>query len=248
MNIIEQKISALKTGIKKIEPTDLFVVSYPKSGNTWLRFIIANLISDELITMKNLNDFVPGIHNFKDKINEMPHPRFIKSHFPYFKNYPKTIYIYRDYRDVLVSYYHFQVSQNHFEGSINDFIKSNALNNFGSWSKHIKLALDFKKNNPDKILLLSYENLLKTPDSEIEKIIAFCNIIPQKSVTKVIDLCSFNSLQKNEKEHGKVFNNPNLTFFRKGTSEQWKEELSPESIAKIVTENKNIFDQLGYEI
>lgn len=247
MNIIEQKINALKTGVKNLNSSDFFIVSYPKSGNTWLRFIIANLISDELITMKNLNDFVPGIHNFKDKINQMDSPRFIKSHFPFLKNYPKTIYIYRDYRDVLVSYYHFQKSQEHFEGNISEFIRQKKHNPFGQWKKHVETALVHKKKYPDKILILKYEDLLSNPEKEITRIISFCGLAQKKELNEVIELCSFNSLQKNESQYGKVFENKTLTFFRKGKSNQWKEEFSDDDIKYIMNENGALLSKLGYK-
>ena len=108
MNLISRKAAALKLGLSNVYSSDTFIVSYPKSGNTWLRFIIANMLTKELVTMKNIDEFVPDIYNFKKQINAKGEPRFIKTHNVNLKQYPKTIYIHRDYRDVLVSYYHFQ--------------------------------------------------------------------------------------------------------------------------------------------
>jgi len=42
-------------------PDDTFLVSYPKSGNTWARFLIANLIHPgEKIDFSNVNRIIPG--------------------------------------------------------------------------------------------------------------------------------------------------------------------------------------------
>ena len=41
-------------------PDDTFLVSYPRSGNTWTRFLIANLIShDEPVTFANIEKKIP---------------------------------------------------------------------------------------------------------------------------------------------------------------------------------------------
>ena len=43
-------------------PDDTFVVSYPKSGNTWTRFLIANLVYPEkLPDFRNINYLLPMI-------------------------------------------------------------------------------------------------------------------------------------------------------------------------------------------
>jgi hypothetical protein len=242
------KIKAIKLGLKSIHSTDTFIISYPKSGNTWIRFIIANMLSDELINMKNINNYVPGIYGFKDKINLMLEPRFIKSHHSSFDLFPKSIYIYRDYRDIIVSYYHFQKDLGNFNGSISNFIKNSQLKTFGNWKDHITSALHFQKSQPEKILLLSYESMLKAPIKSIAKIAKFCNITPVKDLNKVSELCSFSSLRETEQIYGRVFNTPELTFFRSGQSGQWKNELSKEDVNFILAENGDLLSQLGYEI
>ena len=39
---------------------DTFIVSYPRSGNTWTRFLIANLLHPEVeVGFANIDSFVP---------------------------------------------------------------------------------------------------------------------------------------------------------------------------------------------
>ncbi|MGH9453777.1 MAG: hypothetical protein ACRD2O_07390, partial [Terriglobia bacterium] len=46
-----------------ILPDDIFLVSFPKSGNTWTRFLIGNLVHpEELITFANVSRIVPDIY------------------------------------------------------------------------------------------------------------------------------------------------------------------------------------------
>ena len=246
MNIIKRKAAAIKLGLSNIYGSDTFIVSFPKSGNTWLRFILANMLTKELVTMKNIDKFVPDIYNFKKQINGKGEPRFIKTHNINLQQYPKTIYIHRDYRDVLVSYYHFQKNLNQYNGSLSSFIKE-IDTPFGSWANHVNEALKFKEKSPKRILFLSYDDLLDNLYENVERIAQFCHITPLKSIEEIVQLCSFESLKNVEQKHGRTFDTPNLTFFRSGKSKQWETEFSAEDKVLVNTENGNLFKTLNYK-
>src|ERR1035438_4061948 len=91
-------------------PDDVFILSFPKSGNTWTRFLIANLIYPETpADFSNINRLIPDPEAMsKRDLAKMPRPRIIKSHQYFDPRYPRIIFIVRDPRDVLLSTYHFQ--------------------------------------------------------------------------------------------------------------------------------------------
>src|SRR5215471_15987144 len=76
-------------------PDDTFIVSYPRSGNTWTRFLIASLLHpNEAVTFSNIDRFIPDITAVPRKIlRETPRPRVIKSHEYFDLRYNKVIYI-----------------------------------------------------------------------------------------------------------------------------------------------------------
>src|SRR5467141_466425 len=92
-----------------ILPDDVFLVSYPKSGNTWTRFLVANLVYPEKNPdFSNINELIPdpeAMH--KRDLERAARPRLIKSHQYFDPRYPKVIYIVRDPRDVVLSEYYF---------------------------------------------------------------------------------------------------------------------------------------------
>ncbi len=90
---------------------DVFIVSYPRSGNTWTRFLIGNLLRlDEPATFANIESRVAEIYfNPDHELRKLPRPRLLKSHEPFQPRYPRVIYIVRDPRDVAVSFYHHNV-------------------------------------------------------------------------------------------------------------------------------------------
>src|SRR5581483_9049836 len=88
-------------------PDDVFIVSYLRSGSTWSRFLLGNLVHENhTVTFANLDRFVPSIVAVPDhRLRKLP--RVIKSHECFDPRYPRVIYMVRDPRDVAVSFYHY---------------------------------------------------------------------------------------------------------------------------------------------
>jgi len=93
----------------KIFGGDVFLVSYPKSGNTWTRFLISNLVYPEQpANFGNINELIPDPEGLsKRHLARLPRPRVIKSHQYFHPRYERILYVVRDPRDVAISEYHF---------------------------------------------------------------------------------------------------------------------------------------------
>src|SRR5262245_29265740 len=87
---------------------DVWFVSFPRSGNTYWRFLTANLISrGEPVDWTNIERFSPDIYiTYDPALRQIPRPRYIKSHEPFRPNYRRAVLIVRDPRDVAVSCFH----------------------------------------------------------------------------------------------------------------------------------------------
>ena len=96
-----------------VYPDDTFLVSFPRSGNTWTRFLVCNLINpDDPVNFAQLESRIPEIYDVTDRdLRAFPRPRIIKSHECFDPRYKKIVYIVRDPRDVLISYYEFQLKR-----------------------------------------------------------------------------------------------------------------------------------------
>ena len=93
-----------------VRPDDIFIVSYPRSGNTWTRFLIANfLFPSEDVSFANIERLIPDAEAQSSRyMKRAPSPRIIKSHEYFDHRYRKVVYIVRDPRDIALSYYNFQ--------------------------------------------------------------------------------------------------------------------------------------------
>jgi hypothetical protein len=147
-------------------PDDTFIVSYPKSGNTWTRFLIANLLHPEPhLTLLDMERLVPAVDGQTRRFfRAMPRPRVIRDHGPFNPLYKNVIYIVRDPRDVVVSAYNFVLKGTTIDENypittfVNEFVRG-ARSVVGSWGGNVASWLATRGNTP-RFLLLRYEDML----------------------------------------------------------------------------------------
>src|SRR5579863_4990973 len=163
-------------------PDDTFIVSYPRSGNTWTRFLIANLVSpDDPATFANIERKIPEIEaNTRRQLAALPRPRILKSHEYFDPRYKRVVYIVRDPRDVILSYYSFQLKKRFIEDGypmdryVSRFI-AGELDTYASWGDHVATWLVSRHSSPD-FLLLRYEDILAVPQRQLARIASFLGI------------------------------------------------------------------------
>lgn len=239
-----------------VYPDDVFVVSYPRSGNTWLRFLIANLYSrDHPATFRNIEQKIPDIYLHADRrLREFPRPRILKSHEPYDPRYRRVVYVVRDPRDVAVSYYHYRVA---FGGadenrSLAPFAASfadGAIDAFGSWGDHVRGWIA-SRHDPD-LLLVRYEDLLAEPIATLRPIAALAGIDADESaLARAVELSSATRMRRLEEDRAsdgtRAASEPDRRFVRTAASGAGKRELAPESLRVIESAWPHLSAELGY--
>jgi hypothetical protein len=227
------------------KPNHFFLVSYPKSGNTWMRMILANLMKegDQEIALHNVNSYIPDTHiaakfrkirDSQSVFNRLPY-QFMKTHDPYFSFYrdKQVIYIVRDGRDALNSYYHYLQARN--EGSISmlDLIRGKHDVPKGSWSQHI---ISWTHGACKRIIVIKYEDLIVDASTQIRKLLELLNWqLDDKRVQEAINSSSFQNLKHLEMKYGwmqeaRTESGKNIAFFRKGQAMDWQNTFSETDI------------------
>ncbi len=236
----------------EINENDVFLISYPKSGNTWLRYLIANLIKGEAVEYHELESYIPSIYRSIEKIQSASGPRIIKSHEAGYEKGMKVVYVVRDGRDALVSYYHFLKDVKSYTGSFSEFLNSSLHSeSYGSWGQHVLNAIEYKNEAPNNVLILKYEDVKLNSESMLKKVASFIGLqdISDNDIKKAVENSSFNKLKKEQETKGgtTVFKDKKINFFRKGTTEQWKEYFSEEDLNKFIQNNKKALTLIGYD-
>jgi len=237
--------------IRRILNDDIYLLSYPKSGNTWLRYILAHVVSGKNIESENqLEQVIPDVYRSQRIINRMSSGRIIKTHHPLFSHYPRIIYIHRDYRDVLVSYYYYQTALGIFTGNFSEFIRSSAVTHpFGSWAQHVQEAIAFSKTHPDRIFILSYDDLHRAPEQKTSEIIKFFHLPQKMPLQQAVEASRINKLREKEnKTPGFFIEQSGKSFFRSGHSGDWQAYFSANDLDYIYAQPgiNSLLQTLGY--
>ncbi len=98
--IVRNQLSALKRSafLLNFRDEDIFMVSYPKSGSTWLRMTVGNYMSNNVADFNNLQQLIPDIQMWKGSkyFKEKEGLRIAKTHDPYKSDFKRVIYLARD--------------------------------------------------------------------------------------------------------------------------------------------------------
>ena len=241
-----------------LKGSDVFLASYPRSGNTWCRVILAHLLYPdfELGQMDNINNYIPAIHKRFPKTSGYSEPRIIKTHEAFHyrmgkKNeelYKKNIYVVRNVFDVIKSYYHFKKARGRLEGiDLNEFAQRMAYGMYGPglWQEHI-LGWYGAGLHHGKTLLVKYEDLLADPVKEIERMAAFLNIQKTKAeCQKIVENSNIQKMRKAQ-DRGAIGRIPE--FVRSGAERLPNLTFDPKTIQLVYQNNRVAMDLLGYTL
>lgn len=246
---------------------DVFLVSYPRSGNTWARFLVSNLIHpEEPTTFANVESRIPEIYFNPDHVmRRLPRPRILKSHECFQPHYPRIIYIARDPRDVAISFYHHNVKWRNIpedypmEDFVPRFMAAEFDTRWGSWSDHILSWLSMRQGR-NEFLFLRYEDMKKDPVAALRQIADFlskCSFpnldVDDQRLARAVELSSPERMRKLEKEEASKWvltkqTRSDKPFVRTATAGGWKSVLSSRSVAEIESGWGDIMRNLGYEL
>jgi hypothetical protein len=228
-----------------VRDDDVFLVSYPRSGNTWLRFLVGNLVSrNEPTTFANIEERVPDIYRNTDRrLARMSSPRILKSHEYFDPRYKKVVYVVRDPRDVAVSYYFYlmnsgQIPADHpMDLFVQDYV-SGKLDAFGSWGEHVGSWLGARRPGEDT-LLVRYEDLICQINLEVKRLAAFLGLrVTEATLEQAISESSFQTMRRLEAEQAHMWETTaqtsgSIPFVREGKIGAGKSHLGEDSLDLI---------------
>jgi sulfotransferase family protein len=239
-------------------PSDVFVVSYPRSGNTWLRFLLANALRPgRQATFADVGDVVPDIYDETDRaLLRRPEPRVLKSHEPYDERYRRVLYAVRDPADVAVSYYHYLIKMRTIgrDYDLERFVESfvaGRLDDFGTWGDHVTGWLDAREGDHD-FVLLRYEDMLAGAEEALDASLRLVGAdVDGATRAQAVAWSRADELRRLEREtatalptfRGSRLEDPFIRTARAGAA---KEELSPELRARIAEAWPEAAARVGY--
>lgn len=234
--------------------SDVFLVSYPKSGNTWLRFLLGNYITDGKCDFTNSHLIIPDVDYNPEAILNCMSPRIIKSHQPFPQPYKRVVYLVRDGRDVAVSYFHYmkkygRLNKNlEFQDYLPQFIDG-TLDSYGSWGNHVK---SWVNSSTENFIVIKYEDLKSNPLPILRRVIEFCGLkVDENKILAAIessDVRRMQSLEKKQHNNVSLLSNsdPSMLFVRKGIVGDWENYFSPLMLDQFLDRFGEVLRDQGY--
>ncbi|XP_022238780.1 sulfotransferase 1C4-like isoform X2 [Limulus polyphemus] len=231
LRFLESKVSNFEA-----KEDDIYLVSYPKTGTTWaqeLVYIINSDLNFSAAKSTPLNERFPYLEmlDLEDtRVENMPSPRYIKTHFPY-SLLPSSILEKKCKLHIVPS------------GNI-------------TWSSGNIIMTQMSFFFIMKISTRQFRSfdymLMQDPRAGVKEIASFFGkILSEEEIEKVIDHCSFNNMSKNpstsqiDQENSAERIVGESKFFRKGKVGDWKSYFTEEMDQRMNQWIENHFRKSG---
>lgn len=239
----------------KIRSDDVFIVTYPKSGTTWMEEIVSLImnggdpdrVKNKLLVyrVQHLEVGPPVGHLWH--LRKTRSPRLLATHLP-LKLIPKQlqqakckiIYVVRNPKDNAVSYYHHHKMSTflgNYKGSWDEFLTHYTGGHvvYGSWFDHVLPYWKFSLERPDRVMVVSFEELKIELGAMVQRISQFLGRpLGPEALAAVAQHCSFDQMKNNNMVNREVlpisdlFDMTQSKFMRKGIIGDWKNYFTPE--------------------
>ncbi len=176
----------------------IWLASYPRSGNTWMRFLLYNLHHGAPFASHQVDKFIPSFH--KGLTSEhFAHagPTIVKTHLRYHDDMPLrecttgAIYVYRDPIAVMASNVSYVMRLTRYEDMtieqrrilvskiVSEFADNCGLlgwhkAGYGSWEENLRSWIGEDRQFP--VLAVRYETLVRDPMTQIDRIADFLGL------------------------------------------------------------------------
>jgi hypothetical protein len=236
---------------------DAFLVSYPKSGNTWLKFMLAHLLGGREADLDNDSTVIADVGSHRATPRVLPHGgRLIKSHEPY--SHPqkrfchKAIYLIRDGRDVAVSYYYTLIRRGLYEGEFGPFLGlflGGGVDGYGPWHEHVRSWLSCPLREQGSLLVLKYEDLLADPVDNLSVAMEFLGVpVERQLAARTVEAYTAERMRERERQtrfHERK-QRRDIMFVRSAQAGGWTQTFSPEDEELFDRATGGLLERLGY--
>lgn len=164
-----------------VNKSDVFLVSYPRSGNTWIRFMLLQARPGFTENdFQRINEIIPDMHGNLTWF-QCRRTNLVKSHLTYWQPFRRVIYLVRDGRAATHSNWRYQRDEGRFHGTFEDFVKHPHWPS--TWSEHVSGWAQA----PETELVIRYEDVVSHPCEQLLRVTTLLKWpLPQSRAEEII--------------------------------------------------------------
>ncbi len=207
---------------------DAYIAAFPRSGSTWLRTILVNILEPEAQGNPDVfNARIPAVSiRNASIINRLSSPRLIMTHSCWRPSMNKVVYLVRDGRDAFISSYHYHVTREGQDMTLEDYYQLYRREIYGrTWQRHTEsFLLKGQQVLGGNLLSLRFDDLKLDTLHSIRGVCAFLNIdADDASIEHAISYASLENAKKIERQRQGDLADKNASFYRSGSNAQWQQ-------------------------
>jgi estrone sulfotransferase len=239
---------------------DVVLAAYPKSGSTWLRFVLAGALSGDDMNFDVIRAVSPPVgHQRTGPKIVNTRGRLVKSHeLPVFApsrgQQPRVICLVRDGRDVAISYFHHLRRAGDIPDDFDTYFQRllDGAVVYGSWQAHVRRWMNYVATASSPAVVVRYEDMLERPMETLLDVNVRCALGLDEH--RLVDALSANTPERMRKKEAasRLFDSsgssPETSFVRSAKAGGWHEEMNAESCARFETVAGRELVALGYPL
>lgn len=217
--------SSLKNSLKHTPIThanldgEVFIISFPKSGRTWLRLLLGKVFAlhfgieenDNLLMLDELASVCSSMPKIKVTHDDDPHWKKSRELSVSKNEYAekKVILLVRDIRDIIVSNFFektkrekmYYTGDRKYDGDLSCYLRTDVgsvetlIHFYNIWADNRHIPSDF--------LLIRYEDMHRNIKVELLKVLSFLGLpkIPEQVINEAVEYTSFENMHKLEMDN-----------------------------------------------
>jgi hypothetical protein len=235
-----------------LDTHDVLLASYPRSGITWLRFLLFEITTGRPAEFEPVYQAIPYVGRHHGAAALLPsNGRLVKTHERYRGKADRVIYLVRDARDVLLSERRAALRAGESPRSLDSFVAAwleGKTNSFGKWVEHVRYWLAQNSSERGPMIIVRFEDVRANPQQTLPALLDFLQVEPMASISSALEHNSAEKMREKEALAPHRFRkvDPNIPYVGTGSVEGWRIRLTDLQTQIIERAVGDVLEVLGY--
>ena len=217
-----------------------YIAAWPRSGSTWLRTLLSSVRRPESDGDPEVfNREIPGVA-LRQAVSlfNAPEPRLLMSHSMYRRQIPRAVYVLRDGRDSIASFYHYTTTRQGQPMLFDDWYALYLRGAFGDrWDQNVESWLrQGREVLGDNLMVQRFEDLRADPHAALRSICQFLGMDPsEQQLAAAVAAGSLENGRRWERHYLGKIDSDNASFYRGDNADRWQTLFSDEHQEKFMS-------------